>query len=275
MTTAWTTDQIRAAWDSAAREWDEFVTPLTIPIGEALLRRVDIGPGTRLLDVATGSGAVALPAARRGAQVVAVDIAPAMVGALAARARAEGLANLEGRVMDGQALDLTDGSFDVSACLGGMSSFPDVTRGLAELVRVTRVGGQVVIGEYIDGPRADFYAFFLGALRAAVPGFALPTDPLTLVELSDPDVLHQLLIGAGLTGVTVATVTCDLPFGSADHFLKVATASDPSWAELVGGLPPEQLARVRQMLDGMLRERSGSGPAAVLRMDVNIGIGMV
>lgn len=107
------TEQIRTAWDALAPGFDRHTTPHTMRYGEQILNEIAIGPGARFLDVAAGSGALALPAARRGARVVAVDIAPAMVERLAARAREEGL-----------------------------------ERGLAEMVRVTRPGGTVLVAAF-------------------------------------------------------------------------------------------------------------------------------
>src|SRR6266545_1746943 len=81
-----TPGQAREAWNGVAAGYDEFVTPLVIPLAEQVLGRVDVRRGTRLLDVAAGSGALSLAAARLGAQVVATDIAPAMIERLQARA---------------------------------------------------------------------------------------------------------------------------------------------------------------------------------------------
>lgn len=132
-----TTDQIRSAWDALAPRFDKFTTPeWTLPFGERVRRRVDLRPGVRFLDVACGSGALAIPAARRGADVVAVDIAR-MIGRLRAGASAEGLTNIDGRIMNGEALELPDDTLDVSASLNGLSPFPNSTDGLKEIVRVT------------------------------------------------------------------------------------------------------------------------------------------
>lgn len=101
-----TTEQIRDAWDAIAPRYDQFVTNEDMPFAEEALNRVEIGTGTRFLDVACGSGAVSIPAAGRGAQVTAVDLAPTMIERLNARAQAEGLSNLEGLVMNAQSLEL-------------------------------------------------------------------------------------------------------------------------------------------------------------------------
>ena len=83
-----TQDQIRGAWDAVAAGFDEFMTPQTLRLGEKIVGRLGLKPGMRFLDVATGSGALAIPAARLGAQVVAVDIAPTMIERLRTRADA-------------------------------------------------------------------------------------------------------------------------------------------------------------------------------------------
>jgi len=138
-------EQSRDAWDRFAAGYDEAITPFGMGIAEDALRRVDIRPGMRLIDVAAGGGALSIPAARLGAQVLAIDFSPAMVGRLDARIREGGLSNLETRVMDGHALELEDDTFDITASQFGIMLFPDRPRALAELARVTRPGGRALM----------------------------------------------------------------------------------------------------------------------------------
>jgi ubiquinone/menaquinone biosynthesis C-methylase UbiE len=274
-TQAPTTEQIRTAWDALAPGYDDHVTPHNVKLGEQALRRLQIGPGTRLLDVAAGSGALSLPAARRGADVLAVDTAPTMVERLVRRARAENLTNLTGRVMDGYALDLADDAFDVAASQHGVSIFPDMSRGLAELTRVTRPGGRVLIVAFGPIQQAEFIVYFIRAVQATVPGVTPPPmDPPPLpFQVSDPDVLRTRLERARLTGVAVETTTWDMEFASAAQLWDTATSSNPIAAQLVAGVTAEQRSEVQAVLDGMLRERSGGKPGAVLHAAVNIGTG--
>jgi SAM-dependent methyltransferase len=175
--------------------------------------------------------------------------------------------------MDGMALEFPDDAFDVSASLNGVSVFPDLAGGLAELVRVTRPGGRVVVGAFGAFPRAELIAFFVGAIQATVPGFTPPPGALPPFRLADPEVFGQQLAAAGLTGCAVETIRWDTPFESATHLWNVITSSHPIGAQLVADLTSEQAEQVRQVLDGMLRERSGGGPGAVLHADINLGIG--
>lgn len=270
-----TTDQIRTAWDTLAPGFDRHTTPHTMQFGEQILAEAAVDPGTRFLDVAAGSGALALPAARRGARVVAVDIAPAMVERLASRARADGLDQVRALVMDGEHLDLDDDAFDVSASLNGVSLFPDLGRGLAEMARVTRPGGTVLVAAFGPPQKAEFIAWTLGALRAAVPGFAgLPTDPPPLpFRLAAPERFAAVLREAGLGEVTVRQAVMDTPFGSATELLDTIRSSHPLGAQWIAGLTETQSTEVRQILEGMLRERSGGAPGAVLHTTINVATG--
>lgn len=268
------TEQIRGAWNGVAAGFDEFVTPETMVLGKEVVRRLELRPGTRLLDVAAGSGAVSIPAAKLGADVVATDLAPAMIERLNARARAEGLSTVEGRTMDGQALELDDDAFDIAVSMNGVSLFPDMARGLAELVRVTRPGGRVVIVAFGPIETVEFIVFVASAVRAAVPG--VPPLPTALpFQAANPGVLRERLVNAALREVRIDTTTWDMAFDSVQHLWHVFTASNPVGAQMVAGLSEPQRAEVTRVLEGMLRERSAGAPGAVLRAEVNIGTGTV
>lgn len=268
--------QARTAWDAVADGFDRHVTPHTLEIGEHVVSRLGLRAGTRLVDIGAGTGAVSIPAAGVGADVVAIDIAPTMVERLRARAAADDLVTLHAEVGDGAALDLPDDGFDVAVSLNGVSLFPDLAGGLEEMARVTRVGGRVVVATFGPLPAVEFVGFFLGALRAVVPESLPPAgQPLPPFRLADRETFRRALEGVGLTDVTVDVVTWTTTFASVDDFLAVLLASNPIAGRLTAGLADEQWDQVRQVLDGMLRERAGAGGAATLRSQVNVGQGTV
>lgn len=120
--------------------------------GATLVAELGITAGSRVLDLGCGDGTTALPAARLGANVLGVDIARNLVAAAQRRAKAEGLENC--RFQEGDAADLTGiaaGTFDHVVSIFGAMFAPrpfDVAR---EMVRVTRAGGQIVMGNWIPG----------------------------------------------------------------------------------------------------------------------------
>lgn len=242
--------------------------------GDALVR-AGLRPGMRFLDVASGSGALSIPAARLGAHVQAVDLSPHMLELLKARARAEGLANLEGRVMDGHALELEDDTFDISGSQFGVMLFPDMPRALREMTRVTRPGGHVLIVVYGPPPTVEFLTFFMGAMQAVVPDFTgLPTDPPPLpFQAADPEVLRQRMAEAGLREIRVEPGAERLEFESGKQMWDWVTSSNPIAVGMVAGLSEQQKAEVQQVLDGMLRERSEGRRTAIVNCAVHIGIG--
>lgn len=265
----------QVAWDEVAAGFDEYATPSTLSFAEMALDRVDLGPGMRFLDVAAGSGALSIPVARLGAEVVATDISPAMVELLTARARNEELTDIEARVMDGHALELEDDTFDVSASQNGVSLFPDMQRGLREMVRVTKPGGKVLILAFGPPTEAEFLTFFMGAMQAAISGFdGLPMDPPPLpFQVADAEKLRAQLADAGLDDIRIDTETWDMEIQSAEHLWNMVVNSNPIAATLVADLTQEQIAEVQRILDSKLRDRSeGSGPAVLTnRMHIAVG----
>lgn len=264
----------RNAWNAIAVGYDEFVTPTHMWLANQGLRRVGLKPGMRFLDVAAGSGALSIPAARSGAQVLSVDISPVMVEQLTARARKEGL-GLEARVMDGHALELEDNTFDICGSQYGVMLFPDLPRGLSEMVRVTKPGGKVLLHAYGPPQEIEFLGFFMAAMQAAVPDFSgLPTDPVPLpFQVADREKLRRELIGAGLKEVKVETVTEELKFGTGKEMWDWVVNSNPIPRMIIADLTPEQEGVVQRSLDDRLRERSGGSGSAVLTNPVHIGTG--
>jgi ubiquinone/menaquinone biosynthesis C-methylase UbiE len=120
--------------------------------GTALVAQLGIRKGMKVLDLACGDGNTAIPEARLGADVTGVDIARNLVQAATERARAENLSNI--RISEGDATDLNaiaDQSFDLSVSIFGAMFAPRPLDVAKELVRVTRPGGRIVMGNWIPG----------------------------------------------------------------------------------------------------------------------------
>lgn len=233
-------------WDTAASHYERTAHPFTARFAEDALARVALTPANRVLDVAAGTGALALAAARTGAKVLATDFSPGMV----ARIAAAGLPNVEARVMDGQALDLPDAEFDAVFSIFGVIMFPDWRRGLAEMARVTRREGLGVVATWQDRGAATF--LLLGQIRRKLfPDRAGMTMPEAVQALSDPSDFARELVVAGYRDPHVESVTHDfaLEIAALDNPDNLFGMS-PDWTSMSDAEKAAVVEETRRMADG-------------------------
>lgn len=238
------------SWDETAADYEALAEPFTRQYAEqALALAGGVTPGESVLDVAAGTGALTLLAARAGARVLATDFSPGMVARLRGRLEAAGLAEVgcAARAMDGQALDLPDGSFDAAFSMFGVMLFPDHRKGLAEMARVLRPGGKAVIGVWAGEVGAGPSPVLVEAYRALFPEREMPDFPAGLRRLKDPAALAEDMREAGLREVTVRTISGVWTAPSADW---VADNADRLYRQfpLRAALDAREWERLREAL---------------------------
>src|SRR5262249_34408690 len=146
--------------------------------GEAVIESLGVERGMKVLDLGSGDGTTAVPSARRGADVLGVDIAGNLVEAGNRRAKEAGLSNLRFQEGDAKNLeDLDDDSFDLTVSIFGAMFAPAPVDVAKEMVRVTRSGGRIVMGNWIPND-PTFVAQLLKVSSAYAPpppeGFVSP-----------------------------------------------------------------------------------------------------
>jgi len=157
----------RAMW--ASGDYPSMVETFLLPLGPGLVEACGVGPDMRVLDVAAGTGNASIPAAERGASVVASDLTPRLLDAGRARAESMGL-KLEWEEADAEALPFPDSDFDVvMSCIGAMFA-PHHQVVADELVRVCRPKG--TIGLLSWTPEG-----MIGGLFRTMGPFAAPPPP--------------------------------------------------------------------------------------------------
>lgn len=265
-------EQMREGWNKFASAYDETITPFSTTVAVDALRVAGVEPGMRLLDIAAGGGALSIPAARLGADVVAADYSPVMVERLERKARELGLSNLEARAMDGTALELDDESFDMACSQWGIMLFPDRRKGLAEMARVTKPGGKGVMVVFGPPDRVPMFSLFFQSLQMAVPGFTPPQNS-PLFSLQDPDNLRGEMEEAGFRDIHVETQEHNLEVESGDALWHTMEFAAPATAGILQQMPDEQKADARSKLGELLRERYGEG-AVQLPITTHVGVGV-
>jgi demethylmenaquinone methyltransferase/2-methoxy-6-polyprenyl-1,4-benzoquinol methylase len=163
--------QVRAMFDRIAGPYDAMNTLMTAGLHhrwrERAVELAAVGPGSRVIDVATGTGDLAIALARAvapGGEVVACDFSEQML----ARARAKA-PELRFEWADALSLPYAGDTFDAATVGFGARNFSDLRRGIEEMVRVVRPGGRVVILEITRPTREPLASFFRGWFDRVVP----------------------------------------------------------------------------------------------------------
>lgn len=191
----------RAGWESIPRAYQDAFGALTTQAIEPLLDAARVGPGVRVLDVATGPGYVAAAAAARRATVVGVDFSAAMLAE--ARRHAPAIDFREG---DAEALPFPDASFDAVVMNFGLLHLGRPDRALAEAHRVLRRGGRLGFTVWAKPDEAIGFGIVLRAIerhgRLDVP---LPPGP-PFFRFSDPSEGSRVLTELGFESPSAATI---------------------------------------------------------------------
>jgi ubiquinone/menaquinone biosynthesis C-methylase UbiE len=256
-------EQRAEAWSDAAEAYDAVAEGVTHHFAEDAVRLVRLGPGSRVLDVAAGTGVFTFAAARRGAEVLATDFSAGMIDVLRRKCAAQGLASVKTSVMDGQALTVADASFDVAASLFGLTFFPEHDRGLRELLRVLVPGGQAVVATWAPPPRGELLRLIGRAVSKAIPDLPTPDKPPHWAALGDTEDLRRRLLSVGFARAHVVSVTHVWTFESPEWFAEQLPSLSPASAGFLGMMTATQLETFKRALAEDLRGRQGDGPFAV------------
>ena len=187
-----------AAHDAQVRIWTVGDYPTIaehlLPISEATVAALDIQPDERVLDVAVGSGNAAVLAARRGAAVTGIDLTPTQIDRAQARCKAEGV-DVDLRLGDAQALEVSDGSFDVVMSVMGIIFAPRHEAATRELARACRPGGRVAITSWTVG---GWGMVWRAKVAELVPDADPPAGP-SPEQWGDPDLVETRFAAAAWT----------------------------------------------------------------------------
>lgn len=197
--------QVRSMFDRIAGVYDLMNQVMTAGLHHRWRRRAadlaEVGPETRVLDVATGTGDLAVEMARRGAEVIGSDFSEEMLG----RARIKD-PRITWEWANALELPYADDSFDAATVGFGARNFSDLDRGLAEMTRVVRPGGKVAILEITTPTRPPLSTFFglwfdtivplLGRVAGDPDAYAYL--PNSVKRFPGPEGLAAAMDGAGL-----------------------------------------------------------------------------
>ncbi|MDE6555798.1 MAG: bifunctional demethylmenaquinone methyltransferase/2-methoxy-6-polyprenyl-1,4-benzoquinol methylase UbiE [Duncaniella sp.] len=217
------TEQVRDMFDSIAPDYDFMNRAMTFGI-DRWWRRKAVGmlrevPHDDILDIATGTGDLAITLARRLSprQVTGIDLSAEMVSIGRRKISKEGLADtVTLGIADCLALPFADGSFDAVTCAYGVRNFADLLAGLVEMCRVLRPGGMVMILE-LTTPRNSLvrplYDIYAGRIIPAIGRKVSGSDaaysylPASIAAVPQGPAMEALLAEAGFTDPSTRSLT--------------------------------------------------------------------
>jgi len=237
--------QTTHAYNAAADLFDHPANSFWNRFGSSTVARLNLVPGEHVLDVCSGTGASALPAAIKvGPQgkVVAVDLADKLLAEAKSKAEAKNIRNLEFRAGDMLSLGYPDAAFDAVVCVFGIFFVPDMEAAVRELWRNVRPGGRLAITTWGENLFEPASSHFWQAVRAERPELYQGFNPWD--RISNPEELGAMLAGAGLSWA-------DITYEQAVHLLSTpedwwTLAMGSGYRGTLDQLEPDQLQRVKE-----------------------------
>jgi SAM-dependent methyltransferase len=258
-------------WESVAEAWEanrQRVFDSFSSASDWLVEAIGPQPGQVVIDVAAGPGETGFLVAEAvgpEGRVISTDLAPTMVAAARRGAKARGLANVDCRVMDAQALDLGDDSVDAAISRLGLMLVPDPSAAFHELRRVVRSGGTVAYTVIGTPDQNQWMALMMGALiqNGHQPVTGNPFELGGPFGLSSPDVNAELLAGAGFVDIQIEQIAGAMTVVDADDYWDTQSSLTGPVKATVEQLTDEERATIQATLHGMMEPFETKGGFAL------------
>src|SRR4051812_35959512 len=244
-------DQSRANWGRIASGWEErreWMMEITGVVNRWLAEKADPQPGQTFLDIAAGTGDLGFAVAGRvggEGHVISSDFAPEMVDVARRNGEAQGVSNVEHRVLDAERMDLDDDSVDGVVCRWGYMLMADPGAALKETRRVLRDGGPLAFAVWRT---ADLNPW------AALPGMTLvqrghmpPPEPGApgIFALGEADRIRELVTGAGFGEPELEEIAFDFRYADAEDLWDALLRLAGPLARVVKALPDDERQATR------------------------------
>jgi ubiquinone/menaquinone biosynthesis C-methylase UbiE len=242
----------RETWAKMAPGWEdrrEWLMGETGLVNEWIVRKADPQPGQTVLDIAAGTGDLGFAAAERVGEeghVISSDFASEMVDVASRNGEAQGIRNVEHRVLDAERMDLEDDSVDGVVCRWGYMLMADPGAALAETRRVLRDGGPLALAVWMTPDRNPW---------AAVPGMTLvqrghmpPPEPGApgIFAMGEPRRIRELVTGAGFGEPELEEIQFEFRYADSDDLWDALVRLAGPLARVVVALPEEQRQATRE-----------------------------
>jgi SAM-dependent methyltransferase len=261
----------REFWNSSAPGWKQMSAMLDRAaqhVSDRLVELARVGPGDRVLDVASGAGEPALTAARKvgtGGLVVATDQSPAMLELARERAAASGLRNVKFVETGAEELVIDERDFDAALCRWGLMFVPDLDLAVRRIAQLLAAGGRFATAVWGPAEKVPMISLGDDAVRDLAKLPPPPPNAPGPLKLADPKPLERALAAAGFKDVRIEPLNVRFEFESPTAFAEQRRAVSAAFRIMLSKLTPELQQRILDALaDAARRFTDASG---VVRLD--------
>jgi ubiquinone/menaquinone biosynthesis C-methylase UbiE len=216
-------DGQKETWNKAAdgwKKWDEFIMNFLKPMGDAIIKALDIKNNDVVLDIASGTGepAFSIAAIAKNGEVYATDLSEEMLTIARSYADERDINNIEFKVADVSNLPFKDNFFDKISCRMGFMFFPDMQLATNEIFRVCRSGGKAAICVWADAEHNDWYTTITKILSKHIKIPQQPADAPGMFRCAKPGLVKQLFENAGFKNVREEIVSGKLNYETPENY---------------------------------------------------------
>jgi len=261
-------EQQRITWNKFSpgwKKWDEFTMNFLKPMGDAIIKNLELKDYDQVLDVAAGTGEPGLTIAGLipNGRVTGTDLAEDMVTIAAENAEMKGLRNYEILATDVCELPFEEDSFDGISCRMGFMFFPDMMLAARQMYRVLKSGGRLSTSVW-DGPRHnDWITTIMSVIQKHV---ALPSpEPSApgIFRCAEPDLIGNLFKKVGFRNIVTQEVRGVVDYQSFDRYWEIMLDMGGPIVTALSGVDKTTIAKIKTEVSELFKAKNKEGEATL------------
>ncbi len=216
-------DEQKERWNKVSnswKKWQELTMNLLKPMGDAIIKALDIKTNDVVLDIASGTGepAFSIAAIARNGEVYATDLSEDMLSIARSYADEHDINNIEFKVADVSSLPFKDNFFDKVSCRMGFMFFPDMQLATNEIFRVCKNAAKVAICVWASPENNDWHTLMTKVLSKHIELPQTAEDAPGMFRCAKPELMKKLFENAGFKNVKEETVSGKIDFGTPENY---------------------------------------------------------
>ncbi len=246
-------DEQKEKWNTVSdgwKKWNEFTMNFLKPMGDAIIKVLDIKNNDVVLDIASGTGepAFSIAAIAKNGEVYATDLSKEMLTIARDYADERDINNIEFKVADVSNLPFRDNFFDKISCRMGFMFFPDMQLATNEMFRVCKSAGKISICVWAAAEHNDWYTTMMKVLSNHIEIPKSPADAPGIFRCAKPGLIKQLFENAGFKNVREDTLSGKIDFETAENYWLNRTEMSESIVSLLSKVDEATLKKIKDEL---------------------------